>query len=643
MNCLLTFFNTIKFIQFSKRLKYFTIFLLLGIVAGFNAQTTLNAYANITAISGNSVLSLASVDISNHTFTVGGQVIVMQMQDDVVGTNTTNASTFGDIANIKSAGLFEIKTIAAITPTSGTPTSLTLTSVLSNTYNFGTNSNVQLISFRDLGANYTTSANISGKAWNGTTGGVVAFVVTNTLTLNHRILADGIGFRGGAVSSNAGGDLTCVNTSYISTLATLGKKGEGIYATSTTSFTQGRGKIANGGGGGSENNAGGGGGANYTAGGIGGLGYPCTTGNSGRGLGGVSLSASITTSRIFMGGGGGGGQANNGNASAGGNGGGIILIKAKTIATSASCSSSIQISANGVSATNSGNDGSGGGGAGGSIVIQATTFSITASCQLTVSSNAGNGGSVTDPASHGGGGGGGQGVVAYSTAQPTLNVTTQVNNGTAGSDNSGGTTNAGAGGGSSGTGTIVASSGPLPIKLVYFEGYALQNNIKLIWQTATEKNNKEFVIEKSTNALDYTFLGSVKGAGNSDVLRHYDLTDYYPIYGINYYRLKQIDFDGTTTIAPLVAIEFKEPGKFIVYPNPLNTSQDLMVELSQSENQKVQIKIEDFTGKVLYENEFMNAETQIFSIKNLNLERGLYQISVRVGDFSTNTQKLLVR
>ncbi|MEI6021830.1 MAG: T9SS type A sorting domain-containing protein, partial [Bacteroidota bacterium] len=266
-----------------------------------------------------------------------------------------------------------------------------------------------------------------------------------------------------------------------------------------------------------------------------------------------------------------------------------------------------------------------------------------AACPLLVRGNGGNGGSVSDGQAHGGGGGGGQGVVIYSIPIPTSNITTQVNNGAAGADNSGGSTSAGAGSGSSGSGTIAASSGPLPIKLINFDALTQLNKVKLIWQTATEKNNRHFIIEKSQNAIDYTVLGCVKGAGNSSVIQRYELTDFNPIYGINYYRLKQIDFDGTSTFAPIVAIQLKEPGKFIVYPNPMNTAQNLVIELSQSQNQKVQIKIQDFAGKILYDDEFINTDTEVFSIINLNLEKGLYQISVRINDFSNNSQKLLVR
>ena len=618
----------------------FSLFSVLSV-----AQTTVNAYAKITSVTGSSVLALSNVNISNHTFTVGGSVIVMQMQDDVIGTNTTNASTFGNLSSIANAGKYEVRIISAVTPTSGAPTSLTLSTTLGNTYNTGSNSSVQLISYRNLGANYTTSANISAVAWNGSVGGVLAFYVTNTLTLNHSILADGLGFRGGSVSANAPGDYSCVNSSYTSTNTMLGAKGEGIYLATVTSYSNGRGKLLNGGGGGAENNAGGGGGGNYTAGGGGGLGYPCTTSNSGFGLGGISLSAQISASRIFMGGGGGGGQGNNGLGSNGGIGGGIILIKANTIATSTTCGSAVIISANGVNAANSGNDGSGGGGAGGSVVIQAATFSATATCPLTVKTNGGNGGSVGDPAAHGGGAGGGQGAVIFSSAQPTVNVTTQTNNGAAGSDNSGGTTNATGGGGTSNSGIIVASSGPLPIELVEFKALLQGSRVLLQWYTASETNNDYFNIERSSNGIDYTVISKIKGAGTTRSYNSYSAYDTEPLNGISYYRLKQTDYSGGYKYSPLISLDFAGPLNFSFFPNPVKSDEDISFTLSINSNIKeFSIRVLELTGKEIYSEDISTTSESksTFVLKNLNLHGGIYLLKIQCGN-SSQVKKLVVQ
>lgn len=628
-----------------KTLKLLLTTLVTFLVYVSTAQTTVNAYAKVTSVTNSSVLALSNVNIANHTFTVGGQVIVMQMQDDVIGTNTTNASSFGDLSAIANAGIYEIRTISAVTPTSGTPTSVTITPALANTFNTGANSSVQMISFRDLGANYTTSANISGLTWNGNVGGVVAFSVTNTLTLQHRILADGLGFRGGSYSNNNGGPVCTAgnNTVYIANNANLGFKGEGIYKNTNTGFNNAKGKILNGGGGGCHHNGGGAGGGNYTSGGIGGNGYNNCTTYPGGGLGGLSLSGQISVSRIFMGGGGGGGQQNNTQNSAGGNGGGIVLIKANTIATSTTCGSTIRISANGVTAITGGNDGMGGGGAGGSIVLQANIFSITATCPLTLSANGGSGGSVTDAAAHAGGGGGGQGVVIYSSTQPTLNTTTQTNNGTAGVDNSGGTISAGNGAGTSGSGIISSSSGPLPIELVDFKAELTKARTRLNWTTASEKNNDYYTIERSNNGLDFLIIALIKGAGSSNTYKKYEAYDNEPLSGINYYRLKQTDFDGSYEYSKIISVDFEEKVDFTLFPNPLNTTQKLTLKLDKKyTNSGASLVVLDIAGKIILETTLYFNDTNLYTLEELQLEEGIYFVKVQT-DFSSLTKKLIIQ
>lgn len=557
-----------------------TLYILLTcvVVKGSLFSQTLNAYAKISDISGTS-LTVTNVNQTSHTFSVGGLVIVMQMQDNCIGTNTTNASTFGDISSIANAGIYELGIISSRSPSTGTPTTIVLSSTLGNTYNTGSNSSVQLITFRDLGANYTTTANISGLSWDGNVGGVIAISVTNTLTLNHSISADGIGFRGGAVSSNYyDGTTNCNTSSWRSSSANDGYKGEGIYKITDVNFTNSMAKILNGGGGGGQINAGGGGGGNYSAGGDGGSGWSCALSDVSEGKGGISLLSYISGTRIFMGGGGGGGQQNNSAATAGGNGGGIIFIKASRIATSGSCGSAIRITANGSTASTAGNDGAGGGGAGGTIILNVATYSATSTCPLSVSANAGNGGQNGDGGKHAGGGGGGQGAVAYSTAQPTINVTTSTNNGTAGKDCTSCSVTGGSGSGSTNIGILPSTSTPLPIELVSFTGYCSERNFNLEWQTATETNNDYFIIEKSIDGTNWKKLNQLQGEGNSGTLKKYQYTDLETANTLTYYRLKQVDFDSKTTLFPTIVYNdgcLDDDYGVDFYPNPANSTINL--------------------------------------------------------------------
>ena len=622
---------------------------LLSIVFASSKCQIINGYANVTAISG-TTLTVSSVDETTHTFEDGDEIVLMQMQDNCIGSNTTNVSTFGDLAAIQSAGRYEILRILSHTESAGLPATIVVSAAPINSYNFNANASVQLITFRSYGApSYTTTSNMSAKAWNGTTGGVLAFQVTGTLTLAHNLNATGLGFRGGGVSTNyyAGGS-GCLTTEYIRTAnhnrAAL--KGEGIYKTATTDFLYARGHLLNGGGGGSEwINCGGGGGGNYTAGGTGGDGWSCA-GPGGGGLGGVSFSTQISASRIFMGGGGGGGQQNNSASTPGGNGGGIILLKAGSIITQGACAGRI-ISANGNTVTGLSNDGQGGGGAAGSIVIQTSAFNIVGACALTVSANGGGGGTVNTSA-HAGGGGGAQGVVIYSIAQPTLNVSTRVNNGSAGcNDNSSPCTNvAGAPTGTNNTGVISAASGPLPINLVDFNAALnLSGEAQLVWKTLSEKNNEFYELQRSEDGQEWTIICIKKGGGNTTQERTYTHNDANLLLDkIYYYRLRQIDFDKTFTFSPIISLNTKDINStnISIFPNP-NNGRSFALNVDAQINSEIAVTVYSAVGKEVYKN-FYRADSKkptFEIIPDFKLSAGIYLFSVEINQ-KTYFQKLVV-
>ncbi len=115
----------------------------------------------------------------------------------------------------------------------------------------------------------------------------------------------------------------------------------------------------------------------------------------------------------------------------------------------------------------------------------------------------------------------------------------------------------------------------VPVEITSFNGYTVNNQIHLSWITASESNNDYFVIERSNDGQDFKAIGTVQGAGNSSSDINYSLVDYQPETGTNYYRLKQVDFDGQFKYYPaLVAVEFNQDNngnnKFYIYPNPSN-------------------------------------------------------------------------
>ena len=98
------------------------------------------------------------------------------------------------------------------------------------------------------------------------------------------------------------------------------------------------------------------------------------------------------------------------------------------------------------------------------------------------------------------------------------------------------------------------STTPLPIELLSFQGETIGAVNHLTWSTATEVNNDHFDVERSADGQSFERIGTLDGAGNSEEELHYELTDERPIAGTNYYRLKQVDDDGSATYSDVVVL-----------------------------------------------------------------------------------------
>ena len=102
----------------------------------------------------------------------------------------------------------------------------------------------------------------------------------------------------------------------------------------------------------------------------------------------------------------------------------------------------------------------------------------------------------------------------------------------------------------------LTTSTELPITLVSFTGNQSNQYVNLEWTTLTEINNQYFQIEKSYDGIYWKELGIIDGVGNSDYKISYHLIDYFPIEGTNYYRLKQVDYDGNYAYFNTISVDF---------------------------------------------------------------------------------------
>lgn len=116
----------------------------------------------------------------------------------------------------------------------------------------------------------------------------------------------------------------------------------------------------------------------------------------------------------------------------------------------------------------------------------------------------------------------------------------------------------------------------VPVELTSFTGAYVGNNVELKWSTATELNNRGFEIQRSANGSQFATVAFVEGYGTTTETKNYSYTDKNIEARVNYaYRLKQIDFDGTSDFSSVVNVGFTLPMDFVLeqnYPNPFNPS-----------------------------------------------------------------------
>ncbi|MEO6539347.1 MAG: PKD domain-containing protein, partial [Ferruginibacter sp.] len=343
-------------------------------------------------------------------FNVGDTVLLIQMKGAII--DSTNTAAFGTISDYKNAGNYEFNFVK-----SKVGNVIELKNKLTRLYDIPVGK-VQLIRVPYY-TSLSTSSPLSCLPWDGNKGGVLAFNVLNTLTLNADLDVSGKGFSGGIDPVSIPSVFNCnENQYYYPPNPDLASgKGEGIgMVSSARSF--GKGALANGGGGGNSHNSGGAGGGNISAGGFGGYqleSAPCNTTVpfDNRGIGGKALTYSNPLNKIFLGGGGGAGHTNNpeGFQALGGNGGGLIIVSAGSLT-----SNTKKIISNGNNApacglTTSGcHEGMGGGGAAGSVLLQVNSYTDNAN----IETRGGKGGDMTAAGfTRVGPGGGGSGGVAW--------------------------------------------------------------------------------------------------------------------------------------------------------------------------------------------------------------------------------------
>ena len=139
---------------------------------------------------------------------------------------------------------------------------------------------------------------------------------------------------------------------------------------------------------------------------------------------------------------------------------------------------------------------------------------------------------------------------------------------------------------------------PTPVELLFFRAIKQKDVAKLIWETSSETNNRGFEVLRSTDAMNWKKIGWVNGHGTTTIRHTYEMIDEFPSNGINYYKLKQIDFDGTETFTEVEVVKFESTFNIQLIPNPAKGVFQLVLP---NHTEVGNIKIFDEFGRVLLE------------------------------------------
>lgn len=171
---------------------------------------------------------------------------------------------------------------------------------------------------------------------------------------------------------------------------------------------------------------------------------------------------------------------------------------------------------------------------------------------------------------------------------------------------------------------------PLPIGLLSFMATLNNAHVDINWETATEINCDYFTVEKTSDLINYETISVMHGAGNSDKAIQYSARDNHPNSGLSYYRLRQMDFDGSVFTGPLISIQINLEDQITVAPNPV-VDGSMTINFQNHAGEITRVQITDPDGRVLYvSNNLLGVTEQSFLlIENLDhWSKGIYLIRI---------------
>jgi hypothetical protein len=185
---------------------------------------------------------------------------------------------------------------------------------------------------------------------------------------------------------------------------------------------------------------------------------------------------------------------------------------------------------------------------------------------------------------------------------------------------------------------------PLPVTLIDFAAHPQPDDTVLCdWKTQTEVNNDKFIIERSQDGDVFDEVAQLKGAGTSYDFNAYEWKDEDPFFGLSYYRLKQVDFNGQASYFPKVAVLLQPDHDEITYrayPNP--ATDFFTIDINSVRGVPARLAIANYQGQIVYEKRIAIEEGKsTHTIQCGHLSAGMYIVTAITGQGESFTFKLV--
>ncbi len=182
---------------------------------------------------------------------------------------------------------------------------------------------------------------------------------------------------------------------------------------------------------------------------------------------------------------------------------------------------------------------------------------------------------------------------------------------------------------------------PLPVELISFKAQRHAQGVQLTWATASEQDNRGFEVQVSTDARAFQNLGFVRSeVGTTSMAQRYSFLDTRAVSGTRYYRLAQVDLDGTTTLSSVQAVSL-DGGNGVVaaYPNPFE--EVVTVKLNGTEPRKVKATVMNVHGQLIAD-QLIETSGNTVTVNTAHVtQKGIYFLHVVDSDGTKHTFKLM--